>query len=166
MRKFRIKSFTVTVIITISMMFAAWSIWHEHRLQNAYTSGLKTEVVRIESKSGKKHSFNLEVAASPIDIEVGLMHRYTMPADHGMIFLMGKTPKETSFWMKNTKIPLDMLFVGPTGEIVNIHHSATPDSLSPIPSGGAVTAVIELNGGIARELNLAPGDKVIYSYFE
>lgn len=165
MRRLSPKKLAVIAVILCSLAFAGWSVLRDFKSE-PYASGLKVEKVVIETRAKKRHVFNLEVAETPIDIEIGLMHRKSMPADHGMIFLMGREPRATSFWMKNTLIPLDMLFVGPQGDIINIHHNATPESLSSVPSGGPVTAVIELNGGLARELEIAPGDKVLYSYFE
>ena len=100
-----------------------------------------------------------------MDLEIGLMYRKTMPEDNGMLFLLSAEPKETAFWMKNTLIPLDMLFIARDCTIVNIHAGAEPLSLTPIPSGQPVTAVIELNGGRAQALGIKAGDKVIAPYF-
>lgn len=165
MRKPSLKKIAVITVIVGSLAFAGWSVLRDQKSE-AYTSGLKVEKVVIETGSKKQHVFHLEVAETPIDIEIGLMHRTSMPADRGMIFLMGKEPRTTRFWMKNTLMPLDMIFIGQQGDIINIHHSATPQSLNFVPSGGPVTAVIELNGGMSKELGIVPGDKVIYSYFE
>lgn len=92
------------------------------------------------------------------------MYRRSMAPDAGMLFDFGR-PQPTTFWMKNTLIPLDMLFVGADGRIVNIHERAVPMSEEMIPSQGIVRAVIELNGGTAARLGIRPGDRVIYPIF-
>jgi uncharacterized membrane protein (UPF0127 family) len=78
---------------------------------------------------------------------------------------MGKPARATSFWMKNTFIPLDLLFVGEEGTILHIHRNAVPHDLNSMPSRYPVTAVIEINGGLADKLKIAEGDKVDYAYF-
>lgn len=130
-----------------------------------YKSGLPIEKAVVMKQDGSRHVFKLEIAAKPIDIEIGLMHRKYMPKDHGMMFQMGREPRVISFWMKNTLIPLDMLFVGADGTIANIHHNATPLSLTGIPSQLPITAVIELNGGRANETGIKIGDRVLHPYF-
>lgn len=119
----------------------------------------------VEMKSGGKHVFELEVVKTPVDLEIGLMFVKHMEPDHGMLFEMGRDPKEVSFWMKNTFIPLDIVFVDQNGIIVNIHRNAVPQSLDAIPSIQPVTGVIELNGGRADAVGLNIGDKVIHPYF-
>lgn len=128
-------------------------------------SKLEIHKTAIEMKGGGSHVFDLEVAKSPTDLEVGLMFRKSMEKDHGMLFEMGRDPKMTAFWMKNTYIPLDIIFVDQNGVIVNIHRNATPQSLDSIPSIQPVTGVIELNGGRANELGINIGDTVIHPYF-
>lgn len=129
-------------------------------------SGLRVDTITIVTQSGKKHDFSVEVAEKPVEQEVGLMYRTEMAPDHGMIFLMGRPAREISFWMKNTLIPLDMLFVGEDGVIRSIHENAVPKSLHPIASQALVVAVIEINGGLARQLGISAGDRVIYPYFQ
>lgn len=126
---------------------------------------LPVEKVIIKSHDGKEHIFDLEVAENDADLENGLMFRKKMPKDHGMIFLLGKEPEETAFWMKDTFIPLDILFITESGVIGYIHPMATPQSLDPISSQIPATAAIELNGGRAEELGIRVGDTVIYRYF-
>lgn len=118
---------------------------------------LPTERLEIITASGP-HRFAVEVAATPAARERGLMFRRRLAADRGMLFAFGP-PQLVSFWMKNTLIPLDMLFVD-DGRIVSIARSATPLSETPIPSGASVTDVIELRGGRAAEISAAPGDRV------
>ena len=124
-------------------------------------SGLEVIPLTIESK-GKRHPFRVEVARSDAEWSKGLMFRTAMGANEGMIFV-GRPPQQASFWMKNTVIPLDIVFVGPDKRILNIGANAVPYSLDPVPSIGPVIAVLELNGGRAAQLGIGPGDKVDWS---
>jgi uncharacterized membrane protein (UPF0127 family) len=123
-------------------------------------SGLRVIPLAIVH-DGQTHRFRVEVAASDQEQQRGLMFRTEMGADEGMIF-----PKEPaqmrSFWMRNTVIPLDMVFIGPDHRIVNVIADAEPYSLDPRPSAAPVIAVLELNGGRAAELGIGPGDTVTW----
>jgi len=149
----------MSVIIVGFMAVAGLSLF-----MNAARADLKTEKLEIVTKDGKKHSFDVEIAATPTDQEVGLMFRTKMDPDHGMLFEMEKN-QVTNFWMKNTLIPLDMLFVAKDGTIKTIHANAIPKDLTGISSEVPVTGVIELNGGRAQALGIAVGDKVVHAYF-
>ncbi len=110
--------------------------------------------------AGGRRKFTVELAVTPAQMMQGLMFRRTMAADAGMLFDYGH-PVNASMWMKNTFIPLDMLFVGADGRIVNIHERAVPQSLDPIAAAAPVRAVVELNGGTVARLGIKPGDRVI-----
>ncbi|HEX6441466.1 MAG TPA: DUF192 domain-containing protein [Stellaceae bacterium] len=110
------------------------------------------------------YKFSVEVATTPEQMEQGLMFRKSLATDAGMIFDF-KTPQPAMMWMKNTLIPLDMLFVDAQGRIVNIHERAVPGSLETIGSSAPVRAVIELNGGTAARLGIKPGDRVVFPIF-
>lgn len=121
-------------------------------------SGLS--VVPLTVTSGDKvHNFRVELARTGQEQARGLMFRTAMGADEGMLFPMNP-PRGASFWMRNTVIPLDLIFVGVDGRISNIAANAVPYDESPLRSVGLVIAVLELNGGRAAELGLKPGDKV------
>lgn len=105
------------------------------------------------------HRFRVELARTAPEQARGLMFRTVMGADEGMIFPM-TPPRGASFWMRNTVIPLDLIFVGVDGRISNIAANAVPYDESPLRSVGLVIAVLELNGGRAAQLGLKPGDKV------
>jgi uncharacterized membrane protein (UPF0127 family) len=92
------------------------------------------------------------------------MFRQSLAPDAGMLFDFG-SPSRAMMWMKNTLIPLDMLFVDAQGRIVNIHERAVPGSLATIAAAAPVRAVIELNGGTAARLQIRPGDRVIFPIF-
>ncbi|MGC2413004.1 MAG: DUF192 domain-containing protein [Stellaceae bacterium] len=110
------------------------------------------------------HKFTVELATTPAQMEQGLMFRQSLAPDAGMLFDF-VTPSRAMMWMKNTLIPLDMLFVDAQGRIVNIHERAVPGSLDTIAAAAPVRAVIELNGGTAARLGIRPGDRVIFPIF-
>lgn len=118
-----------------------------------------SETLKVTSADGVVHVFNVEVARTSADITRGLMFRQSLPADGGMLFDLGQE-KDVAFWMKNTLIPLDMLFISRSGEVVKIHPQAQPKDLTPIPSEQPVIAVLEINGGRAAMLGLAKGSHV------
>ncbi len=121
-------------------------------------SGLKVVPLTVTHGS-TRHKFRVEVAASAQEQARGLMFRNAMGADEGMIFPMSP-PRGASFWMRNTVIPLDIIFIGIDGRISNIAANAIPYDETALSSVGEVKAVLELNGGRAAQLGIAPGDKV------
>jgi uncharacterized protein len=108
---------------------------------------------------GKTHRFIVEVAGSPEQQERGLMFRKSLPSNGGMIFPM-QPARTTSFWMKNTVIPLDMIFIRTDGSIARIAAETIPYSLDPISSGEPVSAVLEIAGGRAATLGIVEDDIV------
>jgi hypothetical protein len=109
-------------------------------------------------------SFTVELAISPTQQSQGLMYRRSMAPDAGMLFVYSR-PQPTSFWMKNTFIPLDMIFIGADGKIVNIKQRTVPQSLAPVRSKGDVLAVLDLNGGTSSRLGIKAGDTVRHETF-
>lgn len=87
------------------------------------------------------------------------MHRETLPAGDGMLFVF-EEPRAPSFWMRDTLIPLDMIFAGPDGIVTRVHHMAIPHDETPIPGGPGVLVVLEINGGFAAALGIAPGTEL------
>jgi uncharacterized membrane protein (UPF0127 family) len=114
--------------------------------------------------SGKPHVFKVELADTPQESEMGLMYRESMPKDHGMIFDF-RPAREISMWMKNCKFPQDMLFLDETGTVIAIAENARPGSERLINPGFPIAGVLELNGGITKELGIKPGDKVQHKLF-
>jgi uncharacterized membrane protein (UPF0127 family) len=114
--------------------------------------------------AGGPRKFTVELAATPAQMEQGLMFRQSMAPDAGMLFDF-KTPSMASMWMKNTVIPLDMLFIDAQGRIVNIAERTVPGSLDPVGAAAPVRAVLELNGGTAARLGIRPGDRVLFPIF-
>lgn len=121
-------------------------------------AGLEQIPLSIVS-AGKTHRFTVEVARTEPEQQTGLMNRPAMAPDHGMIFPY-YPPQPVAFWMKNTMIPLDMIFIAPGGRILRIEANAVPYNLEPVPSGGSIEAVLELNGGRAASLGIHDGDHV------
>jgi uncharacterized protein len=119
---------------------------------------LPVETIVIDTHKGPVR-FNVEVAGDVESQEHGLMNRKQMPADAGMLFDFHRA-RFVTFWMKDTYIPLDMLFVRADGTISSVEPNAVPLSTDPIASAEPIVAVIELNGGRAHDLEIEPGDKV------
>jgi uncharacterized protein len=120
--------------------------------------------VEIISKSGV-HPFSVELATNGAEWERGLMYRKELPEGRGMLFDFEREAP-VSFWMHNTYIPLDMIFIRADGSILRIAEDAEPLSDRLIPSGGPVRAVLEVIGGTARKLGIAPGDRVSGAMFK
>ncbi len=121
------------------------------------------EKLAFVTRSGV-HEFKVEVMRTPAEFAKGLMFRRYMPADRGMLFDFGRND-EISMWMKNTYIPLDMIFVGKDGKVFSIATDTEPLSERTISSGGPVTGVVELNAGAAARMGLAVGDEVRHAMF-
>lgn len=118
-------------------------------------------VVALVNSAGKRYTFSVEIADSPGERRQGLMFREALAQTHGMLFLYQPAQK-VSIWMKNTLLPLDILFIDTRGRIARIEHLAEPLSERAMSSGTPVRAVLEINGGMAEFLDVAPGDRVIY----
>ncbi len=123
-------------------------------------SGLTVVPLTATTASGV-HLLKVEVAATFSEQERGLMFRATMGADEGMVFPMDP-PRRTAFWMKNTVIPLDIIFIGADHKVLNIAANAVPYDMTPLPSEGNAAAVLELNGGRAAAIGLKAGDEVAW----
>ena len=140
---------------------AALSVWS---LVSWGQQSLETTPVTIVSGE-VEHAFVLELANDPEEIRVGLMSRDALPEAGGMLFDFG-APREPSMWMKDTRIPLDMLFVDSDGTVLAMAEDTEPMSTRIINPGVAVKAVIELNAGTAARLGIRPGDKVLHPIFD
>ena len=133
-------------------------------LGDAEPQSYATAPLTIITAGGSRH-FNVELAATPEQMERGLMFRQELAPDAGMLFDF-KQPTMATMWMRDTLIPLDMLFVDAKGRIVYIHERAVPRSDAIIAAPSPVRAVIELNGGTAARLGIRPGDRVIFPIFD
>ncbi|MBB3947549.1 hypothetical protein GGQ73_003517 [Rhizobium skierniewicense] len=119
-----------------------------------------SEQLTIQTAEGKTHPFTVELATTDGQRQQGLMYRKTMAPTNGMLFDFGKD-RDVTMWMRNTLIPLDMLFISKEGKIEHIHPNAVPHSEAIISSNGAVRYVLELNGGAAEKLDIKRGDTVL-----
>jgi uncharacterized membrane protein (UPF0127 family) len=122
-----------------------------------------TDTIEIVSSNGV-HPFSVELATNDAERERGLMYRKSLPEGHGMLFDFG-FPQPTSFWMHNTYISLDIIFIAPDGHIIRIAENAKPMDDSLIPSGGLVRGVLEVIAGTSRKLGIKAGDRVTGSIF-
>ncbi len=104
--------------------------------------------------------FHVEVADEPEERARGLMFRDTMPKSAGMLFVYDR-PQSVAFWMRNTLIPLDMIFLDSSGKVRKVHSNAVPGDETPIPGGASdILMVLEINGGLARAMGIAPGTEL------
>ena len=129
----------------------------------AQAAATDLQILEIASKTGV-HAFQVEMAVNEEQRAKGLMFRKELPDGRGMLFDFQRD-QEISMWMKNTLIPLDMIFITRDGRIHRIAENTEPHSLRPISSGGPVLAVLEVSGGTARKLGLARGDRVTHPMF-
>ena len=125
--------------------------------------GAATEPLEIVTRNGVR-VFNVELAVTPEQHAVGLMNRRTLPAGTGMLFDFGQ-PQMAMFWMKDTYISLDMIFIAVDGTIVRIAEDTTPLSLEPVVSPSPVKAVLEVVAGTSRRQGIAVGDRVGHRIF-
>lgn len=116
----------------------------------------------INNQSGIINNFLVKIAKTDSERKKGLMRVKNLPQNYGMIFEFG-SEQMVYMWMKNTKIPLDMLFIDKENKITHIEHQAKPESLEIISSVNPAIKVLEINGGLAAKLGIEVGDKVVFS---
>lgn len=121
-------------------------------------------MAEIVTQAGAHHSFAVEVATTEEQLAQGLMYRPSLAADAGMLFDFGGS-RPVSMWMKNTLIPLDMLFLADDGRVVGVAERAVPRSLDLISAPEPVRGVLEVNGGTVSRLGIRPGDRLVYPLF-
>ncbi|MEM1004065.1 MAG: DUF192 domain-containing protein [Pseudomonadota bacterium] len=120
---------------------------------------------RVELKNDQLQiRFDIELADTPQKRSRGLMFRDTMPSRSGMLFVYDR-PQPVAFWMKNTLIPLDMIFVDRTGTVTRVHKDAVPGDLTSIEGGDGVFAVLEINAGLSARYGIAPGTLMRHEVF-
>lgn len=120
--------------------------------------------VSLRGDWGQAH-FNVQIADDPEERAQGLMFVEAMAQSAGMLFVYDR-PQRVSFWMKNTLIPLDLIFMDDTGTVQRVAHDAVPGDLTPIPGGDNIQVVLEINGGLARRLGIAEGAQMRHPVFD
>ena len=148
----------------LGRVFAAALAWAAASTLAAPALADPLEKLTIATQTGD-HAFSVEIAATPATRERGLMDRRFLPMDRGMLFEFERDGS-VAFWMRNTYIPLDMVFIARNGAVTRIVDRAEPLTETPIPSGGPCAAVLELNGGVAAEIGLRTGDMVRHPFFK
>ncbi len=108
--------------------------------------------------------FSVEIAETPDSRATGLMHRAQMSPRAGMLFVY-EHPQRVAFWMKNTLLPLDMIFVDADGLVTHIHQNAIPGDLTPIPGGDKVLVVLEVNAGVVKTYGITVGSEMRHEVF-
>lgn len=124
----------------------------------------RDDVIEIR-QNGVKAQFSIDLAITPQEQAKGLMFVDSMPQFKGMLFI-NERPRRVSFWMKNTLIPLDMLFMDATGRVQTLKNYATPLDTTPIPGGENIQYILEINGGLAGLLGLSEGAEARYIGFD
>ena len=143
-------------LLIVALLLAALPAW---ALETFSTSELTIQT------AGGPQKFTIELALSPAQMEQGLMFRRSLAPDAGMLFDF-RAPTTVTMWMKNTVIPLDMLFLNPQGRIIDIHQRAVPYSTDVIAAKAPARYVIELNGGTVERLGIKAGDQVTSPYIK
>ncbi|MGE0667779.1 MAG: DUF192 domain-containing protein [Sphingomonadales bacterium] len=128
--------------------------------EGGIAQSLPLQPLTVETQAGER-DLQVQVADTDATRQTGLMYRVSMPEAEGMLFIFQQV-RPVSFWMKNTMLPLDIIFVGDDGRVINIARNTTPFSLASIPSRGPARAVLELNAGASRRLGIDVGDRVRY----
>ncbi len=159
MRRRPVRALWLVLLAALALLAAPAGAAGQLRLQT-----FERDELIIETARGARHRFVVELALSAEQHAQGLMYRRSLAADAGMLFVYGKE-WPVSMWMKNTFIPLDMLFIAADGRIVDIVERTVPHSLEAISPGRPVAAVLEVNGGTAARLGIRAGDRVRHPAF-
>lgn len=144
----------VLVLVALSLLFPAATM---------PLAAAKLQPLEIVSKTGV-HPFAVELALTPKEQERGLMFRKSLPEGQGMLFDF-KEERPLTFWMKNTYVSLDMIFIRADGTVLSIARNTTPLSENSVPSGGPARAVLEVVAGTTQRLGIMRGDRVVHPIF-
>jgi len=170
--KYIITAFVAVCLVSFGIMFSGKSQADNEERRTANQPALvipesaqfETEQITVKKADGEILYFDVEVAVTPTQQARGLMYRKQMDEDSGMLFLFDYASKR-SFWMKNTLIPLDLVFLHHDGIVHHIHHNAKPQDLTSITSKHPAKAVLELNGGTSDKMGIKEGDQVQHPFF-
>jgi uncharacterized membrane protein (UPF0127 family) len=146
----------VALLVAVVAVAGGWFAWRMVSAQ-AQPAG-HPERISIDTSTGR-HEFTVEWAITPAETQRGLMFREQMAPDHGMVFdFLEDAPR--SFWMRNTVLSLDMIFIRADGTVARIARNTIPFTDTPVPSGEPVRYVFEVNAGTSDRIGLVPGDRV------
>lgn len=160
----RVLALVAMALVSSALIAAPAQAWQARPKPAATaTPSAKLDTVEILTSRGRV-KFTVELAVTKAEQARGLMFRKSMAPDRGMLFPYNP-PQRAAFWMKNTLIPLDILYIGPDGRVLSIARNAVPHDETPIPSGGVVRGVLEIPGGRAAQLGILPGDRVLNKIF-
>ncbi len=155
----RLHSVLILAVVAWAAFAAAVPSSAQVKLQS-----FERDTLSIETGGGERHRFEVELARTDAQHAQGLMYRRGLAEDGGMLFLY-RAAGTVSMWMKNTTIPLDMMFIAPDGRIVDIAERTVPYSLETVSSRYAASAVLEVNGGTVARLGIQAGDRVRHRAF-
>lgn len=152
--------FAIAIVVIISIV--AIHLDNLIKERNFPLPNYKKGAVLIEKTDGEIIRFNVEIAETEEQMRRGLMFRRSIPPDYGMLFLF-KKPERAGFWMKNTFIPLDIIFIRPDGTISSISNNTKPFDENVILSKEEVLSVLEIKGGESANRGIKEGNRVTYS---
>ncbi|MDO9525645.1 MAG: DUF192 domain-containing protein [Gemmobacter sp.] len=140
------------------MVFVGATLW-----AGGAIAACQPDLVEVRGPGGQAR-FTVELADTDAERATGLMNRGSLPKSAGMLFVY-PNPVRASFWMKNTLIPLDMVFADSSGRVTHVHAMAKPHDTTAIDGGPGVLAVLEVNGGLAARMGIAPGSELRHPAF-
>ena len=156
--------FILIALFLVPLVLPLTACWEKSAEAPAGVTKQELQNLIIQKADGTEISFEIEIAATQKEQAQGLMNRTSLAENAGMLFIFNDDA-ERGFWMKNTLIPLDMIFIRADGKIHRIHENAVPEDLTTIYSQGPVAAVLEINGGLSSKIGLKKGDIVKHPYF-
>jgi uncharacterized membrane protein (UPF0127 family) len=159
----RALALVVLALFSSALVAAPAQAWQAKPKPASVAASAKLDTVEILTSRGRV-KFTVELAVTKAEQQRGLMFRKSLAPDRGMLFPYNP-PQRAAFWMKNTLIPLDILYIAPDGRVLSIARNAVPHDETPLPSGGVVRGVLEIPGGRAAQLGILPGDRVLNKIF-
>jgi len=161
----RVLGGAAVVLVSVALAAAPAQAWQARPKSAAVaaTPSSKLDTVEILTSRGRVR-FTVELAVTKAEQARGLMFRKSLAPDRGMLFPYDP-PQRAAFWMKNTLIPLDIVYIAPDGRVLSIARNAVPHDETPLPSGGIIRGVLEIPGGRAAQLGILPGDRVFNKIF-
>ena len=153
----------VLALFSSGLAAAPAQAWQARPKPAVAAPSAKLDTVEVLTSRGRV-KFTVELAVTKAEQARGLMFRKSLAPDRGMLFPY-KPPQRAAFWMKNTLIPLDIIYIAPDGRVLSIARNAVPHDETPLPSGGVIRGVLEIPGGRAAQLGILPGDRVLNKIF-